>query len=492
MSTFPLHIYSANACRQLDAKAINEAGVGSFTLMRRAADAAKEEFLRCWSTPCSVDVLCGAGNNGGDGYLVAAGLKALGCQCRVFAAGLPRSDDAKQARTIAIEAGVEISSANQKKMMGEVIVDALLGIGLSGPPRGEIEELIGTANASSAPILSLDVPSGLDVDTGLAPGVVIQATTTVTFIGLKLGLMTGYGPNFVGQLVFADLGVSASVYQSVAELARLCDGGSLVNEIPVRTPCAHKGKHGHATIIGGNHGMSGALRIASEAALRSGAGLVTAVTRIELADQINSDRPELMVRGVEDNDAVLVALLQTKQVIGIGPGLGRDEWAASMMMAALDSNLPLVIDADGLNWLAENQQKPNYGVLTPHPAEAARLLGCSTEQVQSDRYQAVIKIARQYDCICVLKGCGSLISNGQSVYLCDRGNPGMASAGMGDCLTGVITALIAQGMELYPAARCGVWLHARAADLVAAQEGMVGMLASDLFHVIKRLINRID
>lgn len=486
-----VNIYNAEACRSLDAKAIGDCGIGGFTLMRRAGIAAVNEFCRTWAKPCRVDVVCGAGNNGGDGYLVAAALKARGYFCRVYCSGLPTSEDARQARAIAVEAGLEIFAANRFGADAEVIVDALLGIGLSRSPAGEALDLINRINFSPAPVLSLDVPSGLNVNTGQAPGVAVNADVTVTFIGLKFGLMTGFGPNYTGRIVFADLGVPQFVYDSVPAMAFLCDGERLLNEIPQRSRCAHKGKHGHGVIIGGNYAMAGALRIASEAALRSGAGLVTAITRPEQTAQINQGRPELMVRGVDNDDAVLADLLHSKQVVGIGPGLGKDAWSGAMMTAILKKVRPLVIDADGLNWLAAYPQAVGQAILTPHPAEAARLLKSSVEKVQADRYQAVRNIATQYDAICVLKGCGTLISDGQSVYLCDRGNPGMASAGMGDCLTGVITALIAQGVPLYSAAQCGVWLHAAAADKAAAHNGMIGMLATDLIDIIRQLINKI-
>lgn len=257
--------------------------------------------------------------------------------------------------------------------------------------------------------------------------------------------------------------------------------------LPARRPVAHKGDFGHVLVIGGDHGMSGALRLAGEAALRTGAGLVSAATRADHAASVSVARPELMSHGVESASA-LSPLLKRASVLAVGPGLGQGEWGRKLFSAVLESSLPMVVDADALNLLAAEPAHRNNWILTPHAGEAARLLGKTVVQVQADRVTSALALQQKYGGVVVLKGAGSLVVGAVGeISICNDGNPGMASGGMGDVLTGVIAGLLAQGSDLTVAAQQGVCLHAHAADL-AAKEGQRGLLASDLFPYLRRLL----
>jgi hydroxyethylthiazole kinase-like uncharacterized protein yjeF len=344
-------------------------------------------------------------------------------------------------------------------------------------------------NDAGVPILALDIPSGLHADTGAAMGEAINATRTMCFVGLKVGFFVGVGPNHVGELEFDSLGVPDRGEQVAA--LRISES-RLASTLPPRAKTAHKGSNGHVLIVGGGRGMAGAAHLAGEAALRAGAGLVTVATRTENIAAIVSERPELIVRGVESRDA-LTPLIAAADVIAVGPGLGRDEWARTMFEGVLASDKPIIVDADALNLLAQSPQSHNKSrgewILTPHPGEAARLLGVTTAEIQADRLAAAESISKRYGAIVVLKGAGSIVMREQDPpHICTAGNPGMATAGMGDVLTGVIAALQAQLGDAFVAARAGVLVHATAGDR-AAQAGQRGLIASDLFPHLRQLVN---
>jgi hydroxyethylthiazole kinase-like uncharacterized protein yjeF len=488
MIDLPTALYDAAGTRALDGEAIRVHGIGAFELMHRAGVEAYRAMRRLWPDVHRVAVVCGPGNNGGDGYVLAALAARDGMAVRLTAWSEPHSPESKQARRLAGEAGVGVTPLAEADFdRCDLVVDGILGTGLSRAPEGPVADAINRVNDCPVPVFSLDVPSGLDADTGAAPGRAVRAAATSTFIGLKVGLLTGIGPELAGRLFYHGLGVPRAVFESVSPAAtRICR--ELVGTwLPRRSRCVHKGNQGHVVLIGGNDGMTGALRIASETAARCGAGLVTAATRGRHTAAINVGQPEIMVRAAE-TPADLLRILAGRQAIGIGPGLGRDAWAGSLLGAALDSNLPAVLDADALNLLANQEVSPGPRVLTPHPGEAARLLGETTEAISRDRIAAARAIAERYGAVCVLKGCGTVVTDAASLYVCDRGNPGMATGGMGDSLTGVIASLMAQGLEPLRAAVCGVWLHASAADREAARHGTVGLLATDLFPALRQLM----
>jgi NAD(P)H-hydrate epimerase len=335
----------------------------------------------------------------------------------------------------------------------------------------------------------------LNSDTGIAPGAVINAAATVTFIGRKQGLYTGQGPDCCGDIAFDDLGVSARVYDAVAAQSQLVVSG--VRHLPMLGPrrrSSHKGEHGHLLLIAGGSGMAGAAMIAGRSALRTGSRLVSVVTHPDNLAAVVSAQPEMMVHAA-DLDTDLALLLERADVVAIGPGLGKESWAKHLWESISNYNGPLVVDADGLNLLAANadqrgaRQRDNW-VLTPHVGEAARLLGCDREQIEQDRFGAVAAIQKQYGGVALLKGAGTLIADGQDVLVVVRGgNPGMASGGMGDALTGAVGAFIAQGLAIKQAAVLGAAAHAWAADLAANEVGERGLLATDLISCLPAIIN---
>lgn len=482
-------LYTAEQSRQLDRIAIEQCGIPGISLMKRAGRAAFQCLVSRWPKPGHITVFCGGGNNGGDGYIVAA----LAAQQQLPVTVVYLSDperlkgDAALARDFARQANVEVKAFSAEEAIAEgLIVDALLGTGSSGDLRGDYQQAIEAINASSASVLSIDIPSGLFADTGSELGLAVKADATITFIGIKQGLLTGCGPVQTGELVFDDLGLPDEVYDQVESRCSVIPKPNF----PKRALDAHKGKFGHVLVVGGDSGMGGAVLMAAEAAARCGAGLISVATRSEHIGPLLSRRPELMVKAVESGDDLQV-LIDRASVMVIGPGLGQSDWSKMLLKQVLASDLPKVIDADALNLLAsefKDQQSINW-VLTPHPGEAARLLACDTQQVQRDRFASARQLQQQRGGALVLKGVGSLVVSENLTGVCRSGNPGMASGGMGDVLSGVIGALLAQGYDLYQAASMGVQVHAMAADK-AAQRGERGMLASDLFPHLRTLVNQ--
>ncbi len=487
--TLPEALYLADQVRAMDRYAIEQLNVPGIVLMQRAGSAAFAVLRQHWPEAKSVAVLCGGGNNGGDGYVVARCALDAGLAVKVFAVCAPErlQGDASLAWQAYRAAGGEVVEALPASLEGfEVVVDALLGTGLDRPVEGQYAQAIAKIDEFSGGVLALDLPSGLSADTGAILGQAVEADVTVTFIGLKLGLFTGEGPACAGKVWYTDLSVAEAIPAAGRPAAwRL----GYRNLLPLRRRTAHKGQFGHVLVVGGEAGLTGAARMAAEAALRVGAGLVSVATRQAHAACLNLGRPEIMVHGVEDPKA-LEPLLGRATVVAIGPGLGRSDWAKALFEAVLACPLPLVVDADALNLLAEAPTKRERWVLTPHPGEAARLLGSTASQVQHDRLAALAGLIGRYRGVIVLKGAGTLVgAAGQIPWVCGLGNPGMASGGMGDVLTGIIAGLSAQGLGLWEAARMGVALHAAAADAAAA-DGERGLLASDLLPMLRRLVNR--
>lgn len=460
-------------------------------LMERAGEAAYRLLIERWPEARRLRVLCGTGNNGGDGYVVARLARADGREVQVLQVGDPEKlgGDALSAlqRLQGMEVFPEAFDAPAADD-ADVLVDALLGTGVRGEVNEPFAAAIDWLNASGKPILSLDVPSGLDAGTGRVAGRAVRASDTITFIGLKIGLLNGDAPDYVGRLSFSALNLPGAVYARLSPVAQRLELSALRQQLPPRPNNSHKGLYGHVLVIGGEQGMSGAARLAGEAALRCGAGRVTIATRATHAATLNSGRPELMCHGVE-TAAELQALIEQATVLAVGPGLGRGEWAHLVWPVITACSLPQVVDADALNLLAAAPRHAGHWVLTPHPGEAGRLLGQSGAQVQADRLTAVRRLQAQYGGVVVLKGAGTLVSTDAENSLCMAGNPGMSSAGMGDVLTGVIAALLAQGLPAASAAQLGVCLHSTAADQSARAAGQRGMLAGDLFGSLRRLLN---
>jgi NAD(P)H-hydrate epimerase len=482
-------IYTAEQVRDLDRRAIHELGIPGYELMTRAGHATLNMLRALWPAARSITVLCGPGNNGGDGYVVARVARAQSLRATVVALGEPGAlaGDARRAYEDFAAAGGRCEPWSRSALESDVIVDALFGTGLTREIGGEAAAMIDAVNASGRPIVAVDIPSGLHADTGAVLGIASRAQLTVTFIGRKLGFYVGEGLDHAGKLVLDDLDVPAETYARTEPVARLIDEELVARALPRRPRAAHKGAHGHVLVIGGGPGMPGAVRLAGEAALRAGAGLVTVALHPENIGVVAA-RPELMCVAAHSSED-LRAALERATVVAIGPGLGPSEWAEGLLDAALASGLPLVVDAAALNLIAAAPRACDHWVLTPHPGEAARLLESTTAAVQADRLRAARELQACFHGHVVLKGAGSIVqSPGDLPYLCDRGNPGMAAGGMGDVLTGVIAGIAAQCGDLAQAARAGVFVHAQAGDL-AARAGERGLLASDVLRQVRACVN---
>jgi hydroxyethylthiazole kinase-like uncharacterized protein yjeF len=487
-------VWTPAQVRELDRRASADYGIPGYELMTRAGQAAFGIARERWPDARRWLVLGGSGNNAGDGYVVARLALAAGLEVTVVALSDPaqlQGDAATAWRDFESAGGTTQAFAPGMIDSSDLVVDALLGTGLQRPVSGEFRTAIEAINAGVRPVLALDVPSGLDSTNGTVLGAAVWADVTVTFVGQKAGLYLGSGPDCCGVIEFAGLDLPASIVEHLeaAPLFSLYGRNDLLHLLPPRPANAHKGSFGHVLIVGGNYGMSGAVRLAGEAALRAGAGLVTVATRPEHALLLPVGRPELMCAGMaEARD--LEPLLESATIVACGPGLGRDAWAQALFDRVTASGLPLVLDADALNLLAERKLRREDWILTPHPGEAGRLLGGSSATVQADRLAALTGICRQYGGTVILKGRGSLIGRAGSVpVLIDRGNPGMATAGMGDVLTGLLAGLVAQtGATDVQTAAGAAFIHAVAGD-AAALAGERGLLASDLFAQFRTWLN---
>ena len=487
----PVRIYRSAQVRELDRLAIEELGIPGYTLMYRAGEAAFRALRRRWPRSRSLLILCGAGNNAGDGYVLARIARSKGMDVTVAALVDPEklTGDAQIAWETYHASGGAVTEW-EPEMLGkaDVIVDAILGTGLARPLSDKPRELVDAVNAAGASVLAIDIPTGLHADTGRVMGAAIVADMTITFVGLKLGLYSGDAINHVGKIEFDDLGIPVQLTQRMPCAGRRIAEAHVIEALPPRPRTSHKGQNGHVLVVGGNTGMGGAAILAGSAALYTGAGRVTVATRPANVPAIHAARPELMCRGV-GSAKDLESLLAAVDVAAIGPGLGTDDWAREMYRAIIDSDKPKVLDADALNLLAESPVKRDDWVLTPHPGEAARLNGGDVAHIQHDRFAAVAALLEKYGGTVVLKGAGSLVGHvGEAAWICDRGNPGMASPGMGDVLTGIIAAVAAQSGDLVAAARCGVFVHAAAGD-DAARRGERGLIASDLFKHLATWVN---
>ena len=487
-------LYSSEHCRTLDRAAIDQ-GVPSFQLMARAARAVLAVLTREFSEMSFLQVLCGTGNNGGDGFLIAALAHERGWRVSCTLVGDPNKvkGDARRAFDYAVSAGVKIERGLGPALGKDtLIIDAILGTGLTGGVRVEAAQAIDWINESSAAVVAVDIPSGLCSDTGAILGRAVEADITVTFIGMKLGLFTNDGPDCAGTVIFNDLELAESVYAGFPPAAYRLDLDHLMSTIHPRRLNSHKGHYGHVLLVGGDYGFSGAIIMAAEAALASGAGLVSVATRAEHISALVARTPEVMAHAVS-NRHQLVSLLDQASVVVVGPGLGRSPWSEQLLQRCLESEIPMVIDADALNlaadlnWYERLQRNSGNRIITPHPGEAARLLQCSTRDVQKDRLQSVQSLRDKTGCAVVLKGCGSLLVTDAGVFLSDYGNPGMASGGMGDVLSGILGALVAQSQNIELSLALAVCLHGRAAEL-AAEAGENGLRATQLIPVIQELL----
>lgn len=488
--SLPHSVWPAEAISGLETSAADNLGITLYELMQRAGGAAFAQIARCWPQAKQWLVLCGHGNNGGDGYVIARLAQAAGVEVTLLACegSKPLPEEAQAARDAWLAAGGVIHAADAPWPDSvTVIVDALLGTGLNRPPKAPYDQLIARANQHPAPVFAVDIPSGLQAATGTAPGEVIEATQTLTFIALKPGLLTGKARDYVGRLHYHALGLEAWLAGQTAPVARY-DAGVLPQWLKPRRATSHKGDNGRLLIIGGDHGTAGAIRMTGEAALRAGAGLVRVLTHSENIAPLLTARPELMVQ--ELTPLSLDHGLEWADVIVIGPGLGQGEWGRKALKKVENSQKPMLWDADALNLLAISPEKRQNRIITPHPGEAARLLNCKTSEIESDRLHAAQRLAKRYGGVVVLKGAGTIIASQQGeLAIADVGNAGMGSGGMGDVLSGIIGALSGQKLSLYDAACAGCVAHGAAADVVASRYGTRGMLATDLFAELYLFVN---
>ncbi|MDO6708075.1 NAD(P)H-hydrate dehydratase [Photobacterium sp. 1_MG-2023] len=496
-NALPTVAYRAAQIRQGEQIAARRLGWPMYRLMESAGAAVFEVIRETYPALKSLCVCCGGGNNGGDGYIVARLAKLHGMDVVLWQLGDSENlkGDAAAARDAWLACGGRIESPEvQIPESSEVILDAILGTGLTGAVRPDAAALITTINAAGKPVVAVDIPSGLCADTGRCLGETVHARQTVTLVGMKQGLLTGQAAQYRGELRYAGLGVAETLKQIESPAALRIDSQDMLNWLPPRSKIAHKGNFGRVLCLGGDQGMGGAIRLAAEASARSGAGLTAAITHTDNVLAILTARPEIMTQswqsGCPDAEQRLTSRLNWADVIVMGPGLGQNSWGSALFdhLKQLRDDQSLVLDADGLNLLAQSPDYKDNRILTPHPGEAARLLGLSVADIEADRFEAVTSLQRRYGGVVVLKGAGTLIDDGQQHFVCLAGNPGMASGGMGDVLAGLIGGLRSQGLTLSEAARAGVWIHSRAADL-AAEAGERGLLASDLFAYIRQLIN---
>jgi len=499
--------YSAKQVLENESLVAQSQQLALYQLMERAGSTTFEQLQQHWPNAQSVLVLCGKGNNGGDGFVVARLAHLANMHVTVLLTCDVKSvkGDALLAYQTLVSAGVtnivtEHLTDQVKLFSGDIIVDALFGIGFYGSLTTPMQSLVTAINTNKAEVLSVDIPSGLCATTGSvdSSSLAIIAKVTVTFIVYKQGLLTGQAANFVGELILADLSLGDAFEQQVTchyyfqKEYPLYDGVSFLVK---RLNTSHKGSIGQVLAIGGGVGMPGAIRLASEAALRSGAGLVAVCCHQSNQALVFNGRPELMLAPSDAQKLANSLVVNKAKVFVLGPGLGQTKWSQSLFDLIVSpfvnskKNGFIVMDADALTLLARTNYVCNRWVLTPHPKEAATLLGCNTATIEADRFHAVKSIAKKYGGLCVLKGAGSLISDGHTVVINNTGNAGMASGGMGDVLSGIAAALLLQTENFFVATCLAVYIHGAAGDIIADKEGQRGMLASDLFAPLQQLVN---
>ncbi|MCF1440050.1 MAG: NAD(P)H-hydrate dehydratase, partial [Shewanella sp.] len=490
LSRLPPELYLCSQIRQAELAMVRATDVSLLQLVERAARCAVQT-LNALRTFDKVLLLAGNGNNGSDALMMASLLASQHVDCLVLRLQANRySDEHLAAMQLLSKTRVRIAALTPSTLAKaledyDIVVDGLLGSGILGEPRKEMMTYIDMVNHVGRFVFSLDIPSGIDADTGRIVGRAIEADATLCLGAVKRGLLTCDARDCCGSLYFGDIGL-APFLPDVAACS--CDSSLLAEKLPPRRRNSHKGSHGKVCVVGGDHGMVGAVRLASEACLRGGAGLVCVISRQEHLPLVCATRPELMFHGCELADMETYHKLAWADALVVGPGLGTGDWGYNLMKAVALADKPILLDADGLNLLASQGDYNNMRVITPHPAEAARLLGCSTAEVQADRFAAAKKLQQTYGGVVVLKGAGTIICDGNTTYVAAVGNPGLASGGCGDVLSGIIGALMAQGFDLTSAAVVGVIIHGGAADLAAAS-GERGMLATDLMSGIRRLVN---
>lgn len=476
-------LYAPESVYKLDQAAVAVDGFSEIELMQRAGRSVWRALSTRWPGLAAISVFAGSGNNGGDAFVVALSALEQGVPVQLLVQGDlgKQSATSKHFRELYERAGGQYEPWQGQDLRGDVIVDGLLGIGLQRGLDADWQKLIESINRHPAARVAIDIPSGLNGLTGNPQPVAVRADLTITFIGRKSGLLLADGPDHCGELLFEDLGVSGRARAGVdpqIEVAETCELP------PPRLKNTHKNHYGNLLIVGGDEGMSGAVTLAARAALRSGAGLVNALVHPDCRANLAAF-PEIMVRGWDALEAKLAAA----SVIVVGPGLGDGDGAARCLEVLARAKQPMIVDASALRADFLDALESEQVVITPHPGEAAALLQTRAAAVQGDRFDACTRLADRFDAVAVLKGSGSLVAvRGERCLLNRRGHPGMASAGMGDVLSGVIGALVGQGMAAFAAARAGVLIHALGAERFCRQGDAIGLIASDVIEAIPGVI----
>ncbi|MBQ0832224.1 NAD(P)H-hydrate dehydratase [Marinobacter sp.] len=503
--SLPDALFSADSVRRIDQYVIEQQGIDGFELMQSAARAAFRRLVVRWPGVEPLLVLCGAGNNGGDGYLMAANAvrHGLTVDCIAVSSTEKLSGDAFSAWQKAVADGVKVrqlADLSEPELTSafenvNLIVDAMLGTGVSGAPREPFAGVIARCNRSELPVLAVDVPSGLNATTGAVLGEVVKATLTVTFIARKAGLYTGQGAAVCGEVIFEPLDVSAGVAGSgESPVAMLRHWEFVQSWLPKRSANAHKGQFGHVLVVAGDRGFGGAGLLAAEAAARSGAGLVSLATRPEHVTAALARCPSVMVHGLI-HGSELPALLNAATVVVCGPGVGQSSWGQQMLQQVVESGKPRVLDADALNLLSSRVAVPAHNqILTPHPGEAAKLLNCLVPEIEADRLAAANKLQSHYGGVVLLKGAGTIIASGEAaVDIAGGSNPGMATGGMGDVLSGIIGALYAQMIESpVKAAAMGAVVHLEAANRASVDKGYMGLIPTDVIDALPQVFREAE
>ncbi|SMC35658.1 NAD(P)H-hydrate epimerase [Desulfocicer vacuolatum DSM 3385] len=519
-----MYLVTAGEMREMDRKTIEEFGLPGQILMenagRKALDMLFDHFPKMMSK--KIGIVVGRGNNGGDGLVMARYLLQMGKDVTtfVFTARDKIKGDALS-NLILLETLCEkkegdhlffipdkdtFETLQSHICMHDIFVDGLLGTGLNTPVRGFFKEVITAVNGTGCPIFSLDIPSGLDADTGMPLGTCIKATATATFGFAKAGLFLGHGREFTGKVKVMDIGIPDYIATQSPPRLQVSDTSTIAPLFPPRSPHDHKGTWGHVLIIAGSRGKSGAAVLAANAAVAAGTGLVTLGIPHDINSSVETATLEAMTAPMGngphgyltlDTFDPLMALGRNKTALALGPGLGTHEETRKLVTALVkESDLPLILDADGLNCIAHDpsllKQRKAPTILTPHPGEMARLTGLSTREIQAHRLGIATQFAKKYNVILVLKGAGTLtaLPNG-FVFFCPTGNPGMATGGTGDVLTGMIAGLAAQGMTPEDAARAGTFLHGACGDFLAQAKGPWGFKASDLITALPGIFSQL-
>lgn len=509
-------LYVAEQVTELDNLVMQHQGISASVLMKRAGRAAFELLSEQWPQTKVLHIFCGSGNNAGDGYILAALAQQRHLQVHVWYLSDPEQllGAAQQAYQYALREGVTCCVFNAAKFLDmqlmqpqeTVLVDALLGTGVTGELRDTYIDAVRAMNAAKEahtwPIVAMDIPTGVNPDTGAVTSVAVIADTTMSFIGQKQGLFTGAGRVHSGERVFSTLEVEDEWLHLVNPTTRIIDFEKAIVLLPMRGLAAHKGDCGHVLVVGGDVGVSygygGAPIMAAQMALRCGAGLVSVATQPAFVSAALARQPELMVAGIENGQALL-PLLEKVSGIVIGTGLGQSAWSEQLFYQAVQMNdKPMVIDADALHLLAQTRfsslvstpVKERQWILTPHPGEAAALLGVTIADIQIDRLAAAQRIQQQYGGAVILKGAGTVVvTSAGAQWICNAGSPAMASGGMGDVLSGLLGSLLVQGMAIDQAALLGTVAHSIAADLAVIEVGQRGLLATDIIPYVQDLFD---